>query len=100
MRLFLDDTRAFPKSGYQCVRDVKSAKILLEIMPFEFINLDYSMGKGLENGYDLLCWMKEKGIIVPRINIHSNNIIGKKRMEEFVKANFPETTLTMNELPK
>jgi hypothetical protein len=100
MRLFLDDTRPFPRRGYECVRDVASAKILMRLISFEFITLDYSLGKGLENGYDLLCWMKEEGIFVPKINIHSNNIMGKKLMSDFIKENFPETELTMNELPK
>lgn len=100
MKLFLDDTREFPKSGYECVRDAASAKLLLSIMEFEFITLDYSLVKGEENGLDVLMWMKENDIFVPHINIHSNHIFGRQKMKEFCEQNFPNSEITMNMLPK
>lgn len=53
MKLFLDDTREFPKWGYECCRDSKTAIILLSIMEFEFITLDYSLG-GNDTGMEVL----------------------------------------------
>lgn len=99
MRLFVDDTRVFPKSGYQCCRDLKTAISFLSFMKFEFITLDYSLSGG-ETGLDILIWMKENGIEVPAINIHSNNVEGRIIMQRYCEENFPETKLTMNMLPK
>lgn len=100
MRLFVDDTRAFPPAGYECCRSAESAKLLLSLMKFEFITLDYSLGSDSENGYDILVWMKEHNISVPTINIHSNHIIGREKMREYAEENFPESTVTTNMLPK
>lgn len=100
MKMFLDDSREFPKTGYECVRDTESAKMLLRIMQFEFITLDYDLGIGEENGFDILVWMKENDVFVPHINIHSNHILGKKKMYDFCKENFPNSKTTMNTLPK
>lgn len=40
--------------------------------------------------------MKENGITVPKINIHSNHIEGRRLMKEYAVASFPESTVTMN----
>ena len=98
MKLFLDDSREFLKTGYECVRDTESAKMLLRIMQFEFIT--YSLGTDEENGLDVLVWMKDNDIFVPHINIHSNHIFGRKQMYDFCKENFPNSKITMNMLPK
>lgn len=54
MRLFVDDTRPFPASGFQCCWDSKSAKLLLSVMTFDFITLDYHPGSESDNGLELL----------------------------------------------
>lgn len=99
MRLFVDDTRKFPEQGYECCRDVKYAKIFLDIIQFDHISLDYSLS-GDETGMDILVYMHENNIFVPHINIHSNNIIGKERMKEYCEEHFPNSKFTMHELPK
>ena len=99
MRLFVDDTRKFPERGYECCRYVKDAKLLLSIIEFDHISLDYSLF-GDETCMEILEYMKENDIFVPHINIHSNNIIGKERMKKFCEEHFPKTKLTMIELPK
>ena len=99
MRLFVDDTRKFPEQGYECCRDVKYAKIFLDIIQFDHISLDYSLS-GDETGMDILVYMHENNIFVPHINIHSNNIIGKDRMKQYCTEHFPNSKLTMHEIPK
>ncbi len=99
MRLFLDDTREFPKVGYECCRDSKTAILLLSIIDFEFITLDYSLGGG-DTGLDVLVWMKENSKYVPHINIHSNHIIGRERMREYCEKHFKNSKITMNMLLK
>ncbi|MBR4881685.1 MAG: hypothetical protein IKU19_07100 [Clostridia bacterium] len=100
MRLFVDDTREYPNARFQCCRTAQQAKLLLSCMEFEYITLDYDLGHGKESGLDILVWMKENNIRVPEINIHSNHVIGKERMREFIEENFPGTKLTMNMLMK
>lgn len=99
MRLFVDDTRKFPERGYECCRTVKHAIVFLDIIQFDHISLDYSMADG-ETGMDILNYIKDNDIFVPTINIHSNNIFGKEQMREFCEANFPNSRITMNMLPK
>ncbi len=100
MRLFVDDTREFPDSRFQCCRTAAQAKMFLSIMKFEFITLDYNLGHGEETGLDILMWIKENNIYVPEINIHSNHIVGKERMREYAEENFPDSKITMNMLMK
>ncbi len=101
MKLFLDDTRDFPKGYDCCCRDYESATILLSSMKFDHISLDYSLGAdGGGSGLDVLKFMKENNIFVPSVNIHSNHIIGKERMREYCEKNFPDSIVTMNMLPK
>lgn len=99
MRLFLDDTRKFPASGYECCRRSKDAILIMSIIDFDFITLDYSLGNG-DTGMNVLIWMKENNVFVPHINIHSNHIFGRKRMQEFCLENFPNSHITTNMLPK
>ena len=99
MKLFLDDTRKFPESGFQCCRTSKQAIMLLSVMEFDFISLDYSL-EGADTGMEVLKYIKEKGIFIPNINIHSNHIEGRHKMYDFCKENFPKTSVTMNMLEK
>ncbi len=99
MKLFLDDSRPFPPGGFQCCRDAKTAMTLLSVLKFEFISLDYSLEDEL-TGLDVLKFMKERGIYVPRINIHSNNIEGIRLMRRYCEENFPESKISVNTLDK
>ena len=71
----------------------------MSIIDFDFITLDYSLGNG-DTGMNVLIWMKENNVFVPHINIHSNHIFGRKRMQEFCLENFPNSHITTNMLPK
>ena len=99
MKLFVDDTRAFPKEGFQCCRSSKQAILLLSVMEFDFITLDYSLGNG-DNGMVILEYMKNNNIKVKNINIHSNHIEGRHRMYDFCKEHFKDSAVTMNMLEK
>lgn len=93
-KLFVDDRRPMPKTGYDVkCQDVASAKLMLTVMTFDGISLDYNLGEG-GTGLEILEFMKEKGITFPRINIHSDNIIGRELMTEFCGKYFPESEVT------
>ena len=100
MKLFVEDSRDFPPVGYQCCRSAENAKLMLSVMKFEAVSLDYSLGTDKETGLDILIWMKENGISVPEIIIHSNNVIGKEKMREYAERNFPESVVEINTRPK
>ena len=93
MRLYLDDARSFP-AGWDGCRCTETAKELLSLNSYDLISLDYDLGYDRETGLDLLYWMKENDIFVPRINIHSTHPYGRKLMWDFVKTNFPASELT------
>ena len=93
-KLFVDDRRPMPKTGYimHC-QDAASAKLMLSIMPFDGISLDYNLGEG-GTGLEILEFMKENNISFPRINIHSDHVIGRELMAEFCGKYFPDTEVT------
>lgn len=93
-KLFVDDRRPMPKTGYDVhCQDVASAKLMLSVMTFDGISLDYNLGEG-GTGLEILEFMKEKGISFPHINIHSDNIIGRELMTEFCGKHFPDSEVT------
>ena len=63
MKLFVDDKRDAPSKGYESVGTYSQAIMLLGIMPFDFIDLDYSLEEE-KTGLDILKWMYEKTPIV------------------------------------
>ena len=93
MKLFVDDKRDAPSKDYQVARNFKSATMLLGILKFEFIDLDYSLEEE-KTGQDILVWMYDNNITVPHINIHSSNIEGRKKMLIYAENHFPDTTVT------
>lgn len=102
MKLFVDDTRDFPP-GTNAVRDYDSAISMLklnDIFKFDFVSLDYTLGGGY-TGLDILKFMHQNKIYPHRINIHSNNVEGRREMISYVHENFPESViLTANMLDK
>lgn len=99
-RLFVDDTREFPKWGYECCQTAEHAILLLSVLEFESISLDYSLGRNCKTGLDIMIWMYENHIYVPEINIHSDHIIGRERMYEFCKIHFLDSKVKMKTLSR
>lgn len=93
-KLFVDDMRPFPKSGYTCAGDYYEATRILARSDFDFASFDYHLGAG-QNGLDILIWMKNNGKYIPRINIHSSHPMGRVMMRDFCIANFPGVKVTM-----
>lgn len=99
MKIILDDRRPMPEDGpYNCVRTYEDCIFLVRnFKTISFISLDYDLA-GKETGYDVLVYMLENGNTVKHINIHSDHSLGVPKMREFVKKNFPNTSLTFNPL--
>lgn len=104
MKLFLDDTRAFPTGFDFYCRDTATAKAFLSTLTFTYVSFDYNLSATCEeSGLDLLKWMASNcgSIHIPEhINVHSDNIFGKDDMVEFAKANFPRAKITSITLKK
>lgn len=98
--LFVDDIRDIPKSEYytyQIARTLEKAKMLLNYIEYTDISLDYDIGNG-ETTLDLLKYIKDEGIMgIRRINIHTDNP-KKYELTRFIKSNFPDVSITYNEL--
>lgn len=96
-QLFFDDTGDIP-DGFDCCRDIRSAKLARSTQEYDYISLDYSLGDG--TGLDIVEWRLHNGIYVPHINIHSSNILERERMRDLCEAAFTDSHITMNMLPK
>ena len=96
MNLFLDDRRACPKGEYDVCRNADDAIFFLSRRKYTYISLDYDLGYSEKTGLDVLVFMKEQGIFVEYINIHSSHIFGKRRMEDFCAQYFPKSIVTKN----
>ena len=97
-KIFLDDLRPFDtlrERGYECVKTFSDCKLLLSIFKndIETINLDYDLGSD-KTGLDVLIYMDENHIYPKKIIIHSTHFEGVKKMEDYIKMNFPNSQYT------
>jgi len=107
-KMWLDDVRIAPR-GWIWAHSVDDAKKFLSSgMKFDEMSLDHDMGQGppckdceargcyydcdchchdtLPTGYDLLKYIRENNLWPPKkIQVHSQNPIGRKNMEAFIE---------------
>lgn len=96
MKLFVDDLRTPPKSGFQCAKDFDGAVLLLKLLKFDFVTLDYDLGNGF-TGLDILKFMHENKRYPENLNIHSDHSEGRFMMLRYAEENFPDSvSITMN----
>lgn len=93
MKIWVDDVRPAPTSGYVAVRSVNEAKLAIKYAeqydPIEFIDIDHDAGDFVWAGGDyikLLDWLEETGRNYP-IRIHSMNPVGRENMRAIIKRN-------------
>jgi hypothetical protein len=92
IKVWLDDERKAP-SGWVSFKTVpelisfyeKNYKDIVEI------SLDHDLGEYTYTGYEFLKWLEKKVHYdefnsVPKINVHSANPVGKKRMLQAIKS--------------
>jgi len=110
MKLFLDDVRDPPSSGWTVVRTAEEAKPMLLSGLVEEASLDHDLGECAEcaaawpprgyrlvtstcrhkmTGYDLCLWMAEFGHWPKnKPTVHSANPVGRQRMEGVIARYF------------
>lgn len=85
MKVFLDDERPTPE-GWVSVRWPEEAIALLETGRVTEVSLDHDLGDDAHGtGYDVLLWIEEavavRGVVPPRIRVHSANSSARQKME-------------------
>lgn len=89
MKLFVDDVRDPVGEGFTVVRQYKQAVLLLDLLEFDFISLDYDIQDGY-TGLDILKYMSDNNKYPKyQLNIHSTHSIGSVAMYKYAKEHFP-----------
>ena len=90
MRVYLDDERSAP-DGWVRVYWPEEAIALIRSGNVSEISLDHDLGdddKG--TGYDVILWIEkevvERGLVPPKIHVHSANISARRKMELGIKS--------------
>jgi len=89
MKLWIDDVRPAPQ-GYEWVKSVNRAKVLIKTKSIEIIDIDHDAGNFVLQGGDyikLLDWMEQENINDIPIHIHSMNSVGKENMRRIIQHN-------------
>ena len=89
MKLFVDDVRDPVGEGFTVVRQYKQAVLLLDLLEFDVISLDYDIQDGY-TGLDILKYMSDNNkYLKSQLNIHSTHSIGSVAMYKYAKEHFP-----------
>ena len=91
-KVWLDDERPSPKGWIH----FKTVPELIKFYEKNYskiteLSLDHDLGEGTPEGYEFLKWLEEKMFhkkfdTLPKIKVHSANPVGRKRMEQTIKA--------------
>jgi len=90
-RVWLDDVRPAPE-GWTRAHTAREAIALLEAGGVEEISLDHDLGDEVTcgTGYEVACWVEEavatRGVVPPKIAIHSANVVGRERMQRAIES--------------
>jgi len=97
MKLWLDDIRPPWKHGYVGWEWVKTADEAIELLKTgnvteASLDHDLSVEATLGNpsphektGYTVVCWMEENNVWPSRVNVHSLNPVGRRRMMDVIQ---------------
>jgi len=96
MKLFVDDNRSPLDAGFTIVRNYEKAIILIDLIDFEFVSLDFDLGEK-HNGLDIIKHMINEERFPSHLNIHSTHPKGSIEMYKLAKSLFPKSvTITRN----
>lgn len=77
MWLLIDDQRNLNTEAI--ARTVEAGRKLLSVGGWECVCFDHDLG-GLESGYDLLKWGLDRGLVPSRVQLVTDNPVGRKNM--------------------
>ncbi|WP_379969037.1 cyclic-phosphate processing receiver domain-containing protein [Ectobacillus sp. sgz5001026] len=81
MNIFMDDQRPAPY-GFILAESIEEALHLVRTNAVQILSLDYNMGFRKQTGLDFVEVFCKEGLYANEIILHTNDIIGRKRMEE------------------
>lgn len=92
MKLYLDDIRPTPDGWIHCRWPQDVIWYMVSYGPWiDEISLDHDLGNDyIGTGYDVLKWIEERvyynsSFYVPKINLHTDNSVGRQRMQNTIK---------------
>jgi hypothetical protein len=90
INVYVDDLRDCP-DGFRVARTFEEAVKLIENNEVDILTLDHDLGedaegKELQNGYDLVKYICERGLRVNKIYLHTDNPVGRNNMYETLLA--------------
>lgn len=90
INVYLDDLRDCPE-GFVLAKNIDELKNIFEENEVEILSLDHDLGmdgKGnlLLTGYDFVKYFCENGLFCDKIYLHTDNVVGKKAMEDVLRA--------------
>lgn len=89
MKLFVDDMRKPFDDNFTIARNYTQATILIDLMDFDFISLDFDLGEK-RNGLDLIQYIRDNKKYPKHINIHSTHPTGSQLMYKLATDIFPK----------
>lgn len=92
MKLFVDDYRNPPGDGFSVVRNYNKTIILLDLLDFDVISLDYDLND-VKNGLDIIQYIHQIKKYPKHLNIHSTHPTGSIKMYDLAKRLFPKDVL-------
>jgi hypothetical protein len=95
INVYLDDQiTPLDEDNWTIVRTYKSCVQFLEKHrdKINLISLDHDLGER-KTGYDVACFMIEKNIIPPVINIHSLNPVGVLNIEQLLRKHIADNKI-------
>lgn len=102
MWLYVDDLRDIP-TGFVGARTFEEAVEILKTGQVELISLDHDLGcdnNGIElkNGYDLVNWICNEGVSIPKVYIHTDNPVGRAKMLAGLQNGMKHKVITIENL--
>lgn len=88
MNVYLDDLRPCPQ-GFTAARSAEECLLLLAECDVNVLSLDYELGYGLPNGFDVVTGMIVSGKFPKEIYVHSSSMMGRARMVQALRAAAP-----------
>ena len=85
--LYIDNHHQAPSSADMIARDYKSVIQLLRFFHFDIIDIDCGFSDDDKNALDVLRFMVDKNISVSEIKVHSDYVIGKSEIIQYIKDN-------------
>lgn len=90
LNIYLDDLRDCPPQ-FVLAKNIEELKSLITTQDIAILSLDHDLGTDatgqlLPTGYDFVKWFCEEGLLVQKIYLHTDNIVGKENMYATLKA--------------